>query len=128
MTEDAARRLGVMYDRSLPPEGLVEFARAAERLGVDDLWVVEDLGWAGGVSSATLALSATERLRVGIGIAPAPFRNPALLAMELATVARVFPGRLVAGIGHGLPEWMAQVGAASPTKLALLEETLVAVR
>ncbi|TDC20470.1 LLM class flavin-dependent oxidoreductase [Streptomyces sp. 8K308] len=117
-----------MYDRSLPPEGLAEFARAAERLGVDDLWVVEDLGWAGGISSATLALSATERLRVGIGIVPAPFRNPALLAMELATVARLFPGRLVAGIGHGSPAWMAQVGAASPTKLALLEETVVAVR
>ncbi|WP_461035212.1 LLM class flavin-dependent oxidoreductase [Streptomyces mayteni] len=117
-----------MYDRSLPPEGLAEFARAAERLGVDDLWVVEDLGFAGGVSAATLALAATERLRIGIGIVPAPFRNPALLAMELATVARLFPGRLVAGIGHGSPDWMARVGAASPTKLALLEETLVGVR
>ncbi|MFV2118578.1 LLM class flavin-dependent oxidoreductase [Streptomyces sp. Act-28] len=121
-------RIGVMFDRDQQPEGLRDFAREAESLGVDDLWVVEDLAWAGAVSSAALALAATERLRVGIGIMPAPLRNPALLAMELATLARIFPGRLVAGVGHGVPEWMAQVGAATPAKLALLEETVTAVR
>ncbi|MFI1331024.1 LLM class flavin-dependent oxidoreductase [Streptomyces sp. NPDC020845] len=122
------RRIGVMFDRDGKPEELSAFARAVEEYGADDLWVVEDLGWAGAIGSATLALAATERLRVGIGIAPAPLRNPALLAMELATVARVFPGRFIAGVGHGVPEWMAQVGAASPTPLALLEETITVVR
>ncbi|MEW1718688.1 LLM class flavin-dependent oxidoreductase [Streptomyces sp. NPDC093109] len=121
-----------MFDRDRRPEELASFAAELENPAtgpqVDDLWVVEDLAWAGGVSSATLALAATERLRVGIGISPAPFRNPALLAMEFATLARVFPGRFVAGIGHGSTDWMVQVGAASPTKLALLEETIAAVR
>ncbi|MGW0548523.1 LLM class flavin-dependent oxidoreductase [Streptomyces altiplanensis] len=121
-------RIGVMFDRDQRPEELRDFAREVESLGADDLWVVEDLAWAGAVSSATLALTATDRLRVGIGIMPAPLRNPALLAMELATLARVFPGRLVAGIGHGVPAWMAQVGAANPAGLALLEETVTAVR
>ncbi|WP_328744652.1 LLM class flavin-dependent oxidoreductase [Streptomyces sp. NBC_00285] len=121
-------RIGVMYDRDWAPEGLPGFARRAEALGVDDLWVVEDLGWNGGVSAAAVALGATQRLRVGIGIAPAPLRSPALLAMELATLARVFPGRLVAGIGHGVREWMEQVGVAPGSPLALLEETITAVR
>ncbi|MBP5865840.1 LLM class flavin-dependent oxidoreductase [Streptomyces scabiei] len=121
-------RIGVMHDRDWAPEGLPEFARRAEALGVDDLWVVEDLGWNGGVSAAAVALGATQRLRVGIGIAPAPLRSPALLAMELATLARVFPGRLVAGIGHGVREWMAQVGVAPRSPLALLEETITSVR
>ncbi|MEU6138835.1 LLM class flavin-dependent oxidoreductase [Streptomyces sp. NPDC047081] len=121
-------RIGVMYDRDWAPEGLPEFARQAEALGADDVWVVEDLGWAGGVSAAAVALGATERVRVGIGIAPAPLRSPALLAMELATLARVFPGRLVAGIGHGVPEWMTQAGAAPRSPLALLEETITSVR
>lgn len=123
-----SRRTGVMFDRDRQPEELTAFAREMEDLGVDDLWVVEDLGWAGAMSSAALALAATRRLRVGIGIAPAPLRNPALLAMELAMLERVFPGRLVAGVGHGSPQWMAQVGAATPHKLALLEETVTAVR
>ncbi|MFI5792312.1 LLM class flavin-dependent oxidoreductase [Streptomyces sp. NPDC051677] len=121
-------RIGVMFDRDWAPEGLPGFARQVEALGVDDLWVVEDLGWNGGVSAAAVALGATERLRVGIGIAPAPLRSPALLAMELATLARVFPGRLVAGIGHGVREWMVSVGVAPRSPLALLEETITSVR
>ncbi|MFF7456534.1 LLM class flavin-dependent oxidoreductase [Kitasatospora sp. NPDC008115] len=123
-----AFRIGVMFDRSWDPAGLPAFAREAEALGADDLWVVEDLGWNGGVSAAAVALGATERLRVGIGIAPAPLRSPALLAMEVATLARVFPGRLVAGIGHGVREWMRQAGVAPRSPLALLEEALTAVR
>ncbi|MFJ3161402.1 LLM class flavin-dependent oxidoreductase [Streptomyces kanasensis] len=121
-------RIGVMYDRDWVPEELPAFAQRAEALGADDLWVVEDLRWNGGVSAAAVALGATERLRVGIGIAPAPLRSPALLAMELATLARVFPGRLVAGIGHGVREWMEQVGVAPRSPLALLEETITTVR
>ncbi len=117
-----------MYDRDWAPEGLPGFAREVEALGVDDLWVVEDLGWNGGVSAAAVALGATERLRVGIGITPAPLRSPALLAMELATLARVFPGRLVSGIGHGVREWMTAVGVAPRSPLALLEETITSVR
>jgi 5,10-methylenetetrahydromethanopterin reductase len=121
-------RLGVMYDRDWDPAGLAGFARQAEETGLDDLWVVEDLGWNGGVSAAAIALGATARLRVGIGIAPAPLRSPALLAMELATLERAFPGRLVAGIGHGASNWMAQVGVAPRSPLAMLEETITAVR
>lgn len=95
---------------------------------MDDVWVVEDLGWTGAVSSAATALAVTERLRVGIGITPAPLRNPALLAMELGNLARLHPGRLAAGIGHGVQDWMRQVGALAPSPLALLEETITAVR
>jgi alkanesulfonate monooxygenase SsuD/methylene tetrahydromethanopterin reductase-like flavin-dependent oxidoreductase (luciferase family) len=117
-----------MYDRSLPPEGLAAWARDLEARGVDELWVVEDLSWAGGVSSAAVALAATERVTVGIGITPAPLRNAVLLAMELATLARSSGGRLVAGIGHGVYDWMEGVGALPSSQLALLEETIVVTR
>ncbi|MET0414505.1 MAG: LLM class flavin-dependent oxidoreductase [Actinoplanes sp.] len=123
-----APRIGFMFDCGRPPEELPAFAAAVEETGADDLWVVEDLGYNGGITAAAVALAATTRLRVGIGIAPVALRNPALLAMELATLARVHPGRLVAGVGHGVTEWMRQVGAETPHKLAMLEETTVAVR
>ncbi|MFF5204829.1 LLM class flavin-dependent oxidoreductase [Streptosporangium sp. NPDC000396] len=121
-------RLGVMFDRDLPPESLIPFCRHLDATEVDDLWVVEDLGWTGSISSAATALATTGRLRVGIGITPAPLRNPALLAMELGNLARMHPHRLAAGIGHGVQDWMRQVGAAAPSPLALLEETILAVR
>ncbi|MGW4800947.1 LLM class flavin-dependent oxidoreductase [Nonomuraea sp. NPDC004297] len=120
-------RLGVMFDRGLPPERLVPFAKALDETSVDDLWVVEDLGWTGGLTSAATALAVTSRLRVGLGIAPAPLRNPMLLAMELGNLARLHPGRLAAGIGHGVQGWMRQVGAAVPSPLTLLEETITSV-
>ncbi|GIE89486.1 N5,N10-methylene tetrahydromethanopterin reductase [Actinoplanes regularis] len=117
-----------MFDRDLSPEDLPAFAAAVEEAGADDLWVVEDLGWAGSISSVALALAATSRIRIGIGITPAPLRSPALLAMELAVLARVHPGRVVAGLGHGVAEWMRQVGVEPKSKLAMLEETILAVR
>ena len=48
-----------------------------------------------------------------------PLRNVALTAMELATVERMFPGRFVPGIGHGVLDWMGQVGFGD-LKLKLL--------
>ncbi|MEU6743587.1 LLM class flavin-dependent oxidoreductase [Streptosporangium sandarakinum] len=121
-------RLGVMFDRDLPPETLVPFCRHLDATEVDDVWVVEDLGWTGAISSAATALAVTGRLRVGIGITPAPLRNPVLLAMELGNLARMHPNRLAAGIGHGVQDWMRRAGAAVPSPLALLEETVLAVR
>jgi len=117
-----------MYDRAWDPAGIREFAAAAEQAGADDLWVVEDLGWNGGFTAATAALAATKNLRVGLGIAPAPYRNPALFAMETATLGRLFPGRFVAGLGHGVSSWIESVGATPGSSMALLEESITAVR
>ncbi|XVU29428.1 LLM class flavin-dependent oxidoreductase [Actinoplanes sp. CA-054009] len=121
-------RIGFMFDRDRQPEELTGFATDLEQLGADDLWVIEDLGWTGAISSAALALAATSRLRVGIGITPVAFRNPALLAMEVGNLARVHEGRLVAGVGHGVPDWMRKVGAERTRKLALLAESIVGAR
>ena len=114
--------LGMVFRPEQPPEALVPTARAAEAAGLEQLWVWEDCFREGGISAAAVALASTERLAVGIGVLPVPLRNVALTAMELATLDRVFPGRLVAGIGHGIQGWMAQVGARPASPLTLLRE------
>ena len=53
---------------------------------------------------ASAALARTESVRVGLGLMPAPLRNPALATMEVATVARLFPGRFVPAVGHGVQD------------------------
>ena len=120
--------IGVLLPRDLPPDHLVRFARRAEELGFAELWVVEDLGFAGGVAQAATALASTTTLTVGIGILPAGARNVAFAAMELTTMARLFPGRLRAGIGHGMPAWMRSVGAWPSSPVTLLEEYVRALR
>lgn len=122
------RSVGVLLPRDLPVERVREFARRAEELGFDELWVVEDCFFRGGVAQAAAVLAWTERIRVGIGILPAAVRDAAFTAMEAATLAELFPGRVDVGIGHGMPAWMRQVGAWPSSPLTLLEEHLRAVR
>jgi alkanesulfonate monooxygenase SsuD/methylene tetrahydromethanopterin reductase-like flavin-dependent oxidoreductase (luciferase family) len=120
--------IGVMLPRDLPAERVREFARRADERGFDELWVVEDLGFRGGIAQAAVALAATERIRIGIGILPAAVRNVAFAAMELATLAQLFPGRLYAGIGYGMPGWMRSVGSWPEKPLRFLDEYVSALR
>jgi alkanesulfonate monooxygenase SsuD/methylene tetrahydromethanopterin reductase-like flavin-dependent oxidoreductase (luciferase family) len=120
--------LGAMFRRERPPEELLGCAREMDGLGLDELWIVEDCFWAGGLTAVAAALAATERITVGMGIVPGVARNAAVTAMEMAGVARMFPDRFVAGVGHGVRSWMEQIGALPTSQLAALEETIDAVR
>jgi alkanesulfonate monooxygenase SsuD/methylene tetrahydromethanopterin reductase-like flavin-dependent oxidoreductase (luciferase family) len=124
----APPRLGLCFPPTFPPERLVGLARAADAAGVAELWVWEDCFKESGIASAAAALATTERVQVGIGLLPVPLRNVALTAMEIATLARLFPGRLLPGIGHGVLDWMGQVGARVESPLTLLREYAGALR
>src|SRR6266436_9786827 len=95
--------VGLVLGTAIPPEGVCEAAAASERIGFDELWLIQDYFFTGAISAATAALGATERLPVGIGIVSAMVRHPAVLAMEIATVARMYPGAFVPGSGSELP-------------------------
>ncbi|GAB3799914.1 LLM class flavin-dependent oxidoreductase [Humibacter antri] len=111
-----------------PPEALLDAAIAAERAGVAELWLWEDCFRESAFAAASAALAVTSGLRVGIGIAPMPLRNVAVTAMEIATIARMFPDRFLPGVGHGVQSWMAQVGARVASPLTLMREQVAALR
>jgi 5,10-methylenetetrahydromethanopterin reductase len=121
-------RVGIVFRPQLPPERLREFVRSAEAAGLDDVWLWEDCFLEGGLTTASAALSWTSSVRVGLGLMPVPLRNPALAAMEVATLARLFPGRFVPAAGHGVLAWMEQVGARAASPMTLLREWVSAVR
>jgi alkanesulfonate monooxygenase SsuD/methylene tetrahydromethanopterin reductase-like flavin-dependent oxidoreductase (luciferase family) len=112
----------------LAPERLRAVVGVADEVGLEELWLWEDCFREGGISTAAAALAWTERVRVGVGLLPVPLRNVALTAMEAATLHRMFPGRAVLGVGHGVQDWMGQVGARVESPLALLREHLLALR
>jgi alkanesulfonate monooxygenase SsuD/methylene tetrahydromethanopterin reductase-like flavin-dependent oxidoreductase (luciferase family) len=118
---------GMCFDRSFPPALVTEMARRHDEGGADQLWLIEDCFYTAAASLAGAALAVTERLQVGLGILPAVARNPAVTAMEIATLCGLAPGRLLPGIGHGVQEWMEQMGARTPSPLTTLEEVIVAV-
>jgi alkanesulfonate monooxygenase SsuD/methylene tetrahydromethanopterin reductase-like flavin-dependent oxidoreductase (luciferase family) len=120
--------LGAIARPNLPPELIAEVALAGEASGLEELWVWEDSYWEGGISMSAALLGMTDRLRVGVGLLPVPLRNVTLAAMEIAAVDRLFPGRFVAGLGHGVQEWMGQSGVRAASPMTLMREYIGALR
>jgi alkanesulfonate monooxygenase SsuD/methylene tetrahydromethanopterin reductase-like flavin-dependent oxidoreductase (luciferase family) len=120
--------LGAVFRPQLAPERLRSFCEVAESSGLEELWLWEDCFREGGISTAAAALAWTERVRVGVGLLPVPLRNVAVTAMEVASLHRMFPGRAIVGVGHGVQDWMGQVGARAESPVTLLREYLVALR
>jgi alkanesulfonate monooxygenase SsuD/methylene tetrahydromethanopterin reductase-like flavin-dependent oxidoreductase (luciferase family) len=121
-TADRRVSVGAVFRPQSAPERLAGAARAADAAGLDELWLWEDCFLAGGISAAAIALANSHRLNVGIGVLPVPMRNVALTAMEIATLDRAYPGRIRVGVGHGVQDWMAQIGEKVASPMTLLHE------
>jgi alkanesulfonate monooxygenase SsuD/methylene tetrahydromethanopterin reductase-like flavin-dependent oxidoreductase (luciferase family) len=121
-------RIGTVFLPDWSPELLRDVTAAAEASGLDDLWFWEDCFNEAGPSMAATALAWTERIAVGIGLMPVPLRNVATTAMEVATLQRLFPGRFVPVVGHGVQDWMEQLGVRAASPLTLLREYADALR
>ncbi len=86
-----------------------EAALQFERLGFDSVWVCDHLygvpSPANGILEAWTLLSAvaaiTERVQLGTLVTPPFFRNPAVLAKQIATLEQIAPGRTYPGFGAG---------------------------
>lgn len=128
MTDKKVPRVGCVYLPQFAPERLAETAKAADDAGLDELWLWEDCFLSGGISGAAIALSHSSTLTVGVGVLPVPMRNVALTAMEIATLSRAFPGRVRIGVGHGVQNWMAQIGEKVASPMTLLREYLTCLR
>jgi alkanesulfonate monooxygenase SsuD/methylene tetrahydromethanopterin reductase-like flavin-dependent oxidoreductase (luciferase family) len=93
---------------------LRSLAREAEAMGVDTLWVPDHLqrdlasgeriGFWECWTIVTALAEATTTVGIGPYVACTGFRNPALLAKMAATLDEVSGGRLVLGLGSGVPD------------------------
>lgn len=140
------------FDFSIPGERplrwptVVDWARRAEALGFDSVWLADHLfldivkyGGAPGIYGAydpLVALGAlarqTERVKLGTLVLCAPLRPATVLAKALATIDVVSGGRLVAGIGAGWYEpelaLVDKENERPAVRLARLDETIQVLR
>jgi probable F420-dependent oxidoreductase len=109
------------------PEDVVRLAHGAERLGFDSVWLGDHIAWparfdprthrdVGGktpgpavvnldvlepLTMLSFLAAAVERIRLGVGVLIAPYRNPILAAKMLAMLDVLSGGRLIVGAGTG---------------------------
>ena len=124
----AERPIGLVLGGAIAPQHIQGAAATAETCGFDEIWLAEDYFFSGGISGAALVLGATSHITVGLGVVSAVARHPALLAMELSTLSRVYGGRLIAGIGLGVPAWVRQMGLHPRSPLSALRECVTAIK
>lgn len=120
--------VGVVFGSPTPPEQLTAGAALAERPGFGDLWFSEDCFFTGGMSGLTQLLAATRSSTAGLGLASVLTRHPAILAMELAGLARMYPGRGRAAVGLGNSHWLHQMGPVPDRPLTAVMETFDVLR
>ncbi|HZQ35236.1 MAG TPA: LLM class flavin-dependent oxidoreductase [Dehalococcoidia bacterium] len=94
--ERTGTQLGSREDPS--PAAMRDFARRAEELGYETVWVGESWG-RDAFALITYMATATERLQFGTGIVNVFSRSPALIAQTAATVDELSGGRLILGLG-----------------------------
>ncbi|AQT83100.1 hypothetical protein B1R94_25375 [Mycolicibacterium litorale] len=121
-------RVGVVWRPDMDPRALTAFVGKADESGVDEVWLWEDCFLQGGIAQAAIALAGSRSLVIGIGVLPAPLRSVVTTAMEISTLATMFPGRVQIAIGHGVQAWMRQSGLAVRSPLTLLREYVTALR
>ncbi len=79
---------------------LREYARIAEDLGYDSLWVTERYFHEETFSLLGFLAACTQTLKLGVGVTNPYTRHPALLAMASATLDRICGGRFMLGLGR----------------------------
>jgi len=106
-----------------------QFAKRAEEQGYDVLLVTDHMGpQVAPIPAMMAAADATDRLRVGSFVFSNDYRNPVMLAKEIATIDVISGGRVELGIGAGwrVPDYR-QLGIAydpPAVRVARLEESV----
>ncbi|WP_165436463.1 LLM class flavin-dependent oxidoreductase [Amycolatopsis suaedae] len=121
-------RLSVVSGGFAPVADGVGLVELAESCGLDGVWLAEHVGFRDCVVPAAAGLARTSRVDVGVaGPAPAS-RHPGLLAMELASLAELGPGRVRAQVGLGGEPLVARLGGSHRDAVRTAREFVTVLR
>ena len=118
------------------PNDVRAFARHAEELGFDSLWITDHIitahrfyrvSWLDALMTLSHVAAVTTEVKLGTSILILPVRQPAILAKEIATLHYLSGNRYIYGIGTGWygPEFTA-CGVDKSERGARTDEVLAA--
>jgi len=127
------------------PDDIVKTVEEAERLSFDAVWATDFLtptpeyripdaappDWYEPVVALAYCAARTRTIKLGTGVLLAPFRDPVILAKQVATLDRFSNGRMMLGLGLGMcrDEFVAvRPRMAKAQRGDILDETIEALR
>lgn len=107
---------------------LVDAVVAADRAGVDEVWIADEGVMRDPFVVFAAAAGRTERVRMGIGITSPLLRHPGAIASSAASLDELSGGRLMLGFGVGGEQSLEPFGLAVERPVALMRDALRTAR
>jgi 5,10-methylenetetrahydromethanopterin reductase len=111
-----ARRIGLGLAARGEVDEVVGWARDARHQGLDSVWIHDSyferdaISYASAVASELGADETPDGFRIALGAVNPFTRHPVVLAMTGSALDEMAPGRIVMGLGTGLPLRLKQMG------------------
>jgi 5,10-methylenetetrahydromethanopterin reductase len=121
-------KFSLRFNNDLPVAEYVRLAQAAEQVGIDQIWVSDDLFLRSAPVILTAIALATERMEIGTCIVNPYTLHPAEMAMMAATLDEVSGGRFNLGISSGAGEFLKWIGITPDKPLTAVTETIQTLR
>jgi 1,4-dihydroxy-2-naphthoate octaprenyltransferase len=131
-----ARPIGLGLAARGDLDDVVQWARRARDVGLDSLWIHDSyyerdaISFASAVAAGLAADREEGGFRVAVGAVNPFTRHPVVLAMTGSALDELLPGRIVMGLGTGLPLRLKQMGIPydPAAALARVSETIDQLR
>jgi 1,4-dihydroxy-2-naphthoate polyprenyltransferase len=111
-----ARRIGIGFAARGEVDEVVAWSHAARRAGLDSVWVHDSyferdaVSYVSAIAAELGSDEAEDGFRIAAGALNPYTRHPVVLAMTGSALDEMAPGRIVMGLGTGLPLRLKQMG------------------
>jgi alkanesulfonate monooxygenase SsuD/methylene tetrahydromethanopterin reductase-like flavin-dependent oxidoreductase (luciferase family) len=107
---------------------LVDAVVAADRAGLDEVWIADEGVMRDPVVVFAAAAERTERVRMGIGITTPALRHPGAIAATAASLDELSGGRVMLGFGVGGGQSLDPFGLTVDRPVGLIRDALCTAR
>jgi alkanesulfonate monooxygenase SsuD/methylene tetrahydromethanopterin reductase-like flavin-dependent oxidoreductase (luciferase family) len=119
---------GISFDGFVPVRDAVAIAQRAQASGAQSFWIAEHLGYREAFVTATAIALGTSAGRI-VPTAISPYlRHPMPMAMALASLAELVPGRVAVAAGVGNPMFLRESGLEPEKPLDAMRDYVGALR